>query len=82
MALLIRPGLVFSSSLNRGLHAGGEASNIGGIFGTPKSGYSQHRITGKMPRARLTFARPPRCVTGVEVVENVDVNGVGVELNG
>ena len=38
------------------------------------------RITGlqeKLPRARLTFARPPRCVTGVEVVENVDVNGVG-----
>ena len=34
--------------------------------------------TGKLPRARLTFARPPRCVTGVEVVENVDVNGVGV----
>ena len=41
-----------------------------------------YRITGKLPRARLTFARPPRCVTGVEVVENVDVNGVGVELNG
>ena len=38
-----------------------------------------YRITGKLPRARLTFARPPRCVTGVEVVENVDVNGVGVE---
>ena len=30
-----------------------------------------YRITGKMPR-------PPRCVTGVEVVENVDVYGVGV----
>ena len=40
-----------------------------------------YRITGKMPRARLTFARPPRCVTGVEVVENVDVYGVGVERN-
>ena len=35
-----------------------------------------------MPRARLTFVRPPRCVTGVEVVENVDVYGVGVERNG
>ena len=29
-----------------------------------------YRITGKLPRARLTFARPPRCVTGVEVVDN------------
>ena len=36
-----------------------------------------YRITGKMPRARLTCARPPRCVTDVEVVENAD-HGYGV----
>ena len=34
-----------------------------------------------MPRARLTCARPPRCVTDVEVVENADGYGVGVERN-
>ena len=44
-----------------------------------KEELQDYRITGKLPRARLTFARPPRCVTGVEVVENVDVNGVGVD---
>ena len=40
-----------------------------------------YRITGKMTRARLTFARPPRCVTDVAVVENADGYGVGVERN-